>query len=127
MKKVLSIVSLLLVLMLAVSLAACGNQNINGTYKMTGLYENGEDCSDEIKYYDNDDGSPATVVIKDETAIFTMENCKEVDIIDYQTNTIKATIWNEIELIMPFSVSDNTLTLEIHDDDDIVLVFENAE
>ena len=125
MKKSLSIVSLLIVFMPAILLSACGNQNINGTYKMTGLYEDGEDYSDEIRYYDNDDGSRGTVVIKDEIAIFTMESYKEVDIIDYRTSTIRATIWNGIELVIPFSVSNNTLILEIYDD--LIWIFEKAE
>ncbi|MBQ1474609.1 MAG: hypothetical protein IIZ32_04845 [Ruminococcus sp.] len=118
MKKAFSIVSILMVFMMIVSLAACGTQNINGTYKMTGLYRNGEDYSDKLSSY-TDENIP-TLVINDKEAVTTMDGVTDTFVIDYQAKTMTSK-----GVVIPFTVSGNKITLGT--DDSRKMIFEKTK
>lgn len=118
MKRVLSIISVCLVFVMIMSLAACGSQDINGKYKMVGLYRNGEDYSDKLASY-TDETIP-TLEISDTKAVTVMDGVTDTFEIDYQAKTMTTD-----GVTIPYSVSGNKITLGT--DDSRKMIFEKVE
>ena len=111
MKKGLSIICVCLIAVMMVSLAACGSDNLDGTYKLVQVIRDGEDITEASLSQFADDNIPLLTISGNE-AVTPMDGYHETTfVIDFEAKTMTASSGP----VVNYSVSGNKITLDSND------------